>query len=96
MLISWCAGGESWTCRVTVFFSSHLSGIQTLSCAHKLHTKVSEVFEGVEAFPSSMKNKLLNDPQSSTNKHRIRKMTNSIGFRKGISLFACANGTARK
>lgn len=78
------------------FFLSHLSGIQTLSCTHRLHTKVPEVFEGVEAFPSSMKNTLLNDPQSSINKHRIKKKTNSIGFRKGISLFACANGTARK
>lgn len=34
-----------------------------------------------------MKNKLMNAPQSSHNKHRIKKKKDSIGSRKGISLF---------
>jgi len=58
-----------------------------LSCTHRSPMKVHAVFEGTGAFPSSMKNKLMNDPQSSHNKHRIKKKQDSIGFRKGMSLF---------
>lgn len=73
--------------RLFFIFPSPISGIQMLSRVHRSPTKTPAVFEGIGDFPSSMKNKLMNDPQSSHNKHRIKKKKGSIGFRKGISLF---------
>ena len=67
-----------------------------LACTHRSPTKIPAVFEGIGAFPSSMKNKLMNAPRSSHNKHRIKKKKDSIGLKKGISLFVCANGKARQ
>lgn len=70
-----------------IIFPSRCSSIQMLSRTHRSPTKIPAVFEGIGAFPSSMKNKLMNAPQSSHNKHRIKEKKDSIGFRKGISLF---------